>query len=461
MYLRRFKISGVKCFENLEINFPHRGEDYSGWIVLLGGNGVGKSTLLQGIALTLLGPLAGQRLVRPEGWVRESNPQGRIEAELVKGAHDSQLGQPRKKPYEVNFVVTGTQEVTIAGQPYDQPQLVHDAGQTDRKALYSGPYGAKRSGWFSCGYGPFRRLSGGDSQSRSLPEREIRFATLFSESAALTQCEDWLTTFYSKSIDEFNSNRDQDKADLETIREILNRLLPGNVRIERIDSQHVYFRTVGEVVVAIPELSDGYRSFLALAIDMLRHITESGLSLTKIVEHRDGQDPRILLQGIVLVDEIDSHLHPIWQREIGFRLRHFFPGIQFIVTTHSPFVAQAASDRGLLVLRPKAEDGSMEATQPVETVRGWRVDQILTSDLFGLNETRDEETERLLRKHGELVAQRMWKELNASEQAELAELEEKLSGRLTAPGETVKERERLAEMAAYVDRTLGALGDGE
>jgi hypothetical protein len=376
MYLTRFRVSGIKCFEDLDIELPHRGDDYSGWIVVLGGNGVGKSTLLQAMALTFLGPLAGQRLVRPEGWVREGIRHGTIKAEIVKGAGDSQLGQPRKKPYEVTFAVVGTQEVEIDGQPYDQPQLVHRADPKDRKALFSGPYGAKRPGWFSCGYGPFRRLSGGDAQSRSLPEREVRFATLFSESTALTQCEDWLVSMYGRSIDQYNPDKERDKSHLDLIRNVIDSLLPGTVAIERIDSKHVYFRSVGQVVVALADLSDGYRSFLALVIDVLRHLTEPAQQLSDLVEsHSDGSH-QILIEGIVLVDEIDSHLHPLWQRDIGFRLLQIFPKVQFIVTTHSPFVAQAATDHGLFVLKPKTAGGLMEVYQPVETVRGWRVDQL-------------------------------------------------------------------------------------
>ena len=57
--------------------------------------------------------------------------------------------------------------------------------------------------------------------------------------------------------------------------------------------------------------------------------------------------------------------------------------MQFIVTSHSPFVAQAASDGGLIVLQPSGPDGAVEAHRPVESVKGWRADQILTSPLFG------------------------------------------------------------------------------
>ena len=457
MYLTNLKITGIKCFDELNIDFPHTNNDYSGWVVILGGNGVGKSTLLQAIALTLMGPISGQRLVRPEGWIREDADYGTIESSIIRGDHDSQVGQPRKKPYEVKFAVIGKKETQVDEETYDQPQLVHRADHKERNSLMSGPFGANRAGWFSCGYGPFRRLSGGESQSRSLPEREIRFLTLFSESTALTQCEDWLTNLYSRSIDEFNTNKERDKFDLTVIRRIIDLLLPVAVKIDHIDSRHVFFKNSGKTVVAIPDLSDGYRSFLALAIDLLRHITESGLNLQALVT-TNAEEPRVEIDGVVLVDEIDSHLHPIWQRDIGFRLCKIFPRIQFIVTSHSPFVAQAATSQGLFVLRSKELSGLVDASQPVESVRGWRVDQILTSDLFGLTETRDAETQQLLDRHSKLIQRRTWEKLSRQEQVELAELEVRLSQRLTAPGESLNEREKQIEMAQYVEKTLERLG---
>jgi predicted ATP-binding protein involved in virulence len=458
MYLKKFVINGIKCFDHLAIDFPQDQQDYAGWVVLLGGNGVGKSTLLQAMALTLVGPLSAQRLFRPEGWVRDGHKKGLIQADIIRAEADSQLGQPRRKPYEVTFAVVGKEEVEIDGQPYDQPQLVHRADDKERKALASGPYGAKRPGWFSCGYGPFRRLSGGESQAKVIYSsgREARFATLFFESAALTHCEDWLTGLYSRSIDTMHPEKDRAASDLDVVRTAIDRLLPGNVRIDRIDSEHVYFRTIGGVSVSVPDLSDGYRSFLALAIDMLKHLLECGLDLKNFLQETES-GIRINVEGIVLVDEIDSHLHPLWQRSIGFRLCEVFPRMQFIVTSHSPFVAQAAKKNGLIVLKTNETKRSVEASQPVESVRGWRVDQILTSDLFGLAETRDEETEAILKRHEELVGRKTWQQLTRQEQEELTRLEEDLSERLTAPGETLEERKMQRKMAEYTEQTLQEL----
>jgi hypothetical protein len=461
VYLQDFFIQNIKSIEEVSIAFPHDGEDYSGWIVLLGGNGMGKSTLLQAMAITLVGPLAGQRLlISPDGWVRREIDFGTFSALIVKGERDSAKGQPRKKPYGTAFIVTGREEVDIEDVTYDQPQLIHLVDEKVRKSLMSGPYAAKKSGWFSCGYGPFRRLLGGASEESRLMfslGRESRFVTLFREAAALTQCTEWLPSLYSRSIDQHHPEKERAQRALDAARRIIERLLPGQVRISKIDSERVYFRGVGGAEVPVLDLSDGYRSFLALVIDILRHLEAATEEMSALIEF-EGDEPRITAEGVILIDEVDAHLHPFWQREIGFRLRRTFPRMQFIVTSHSPFVAQAASDDGLIVMRPTGTGGAVEAHRPEVSVKGWRVDQILTSPLFGLDATRDEETELLIREHADLVAKRSWSKLSAAEKRALARLETQLADRLTAPGETVDERERQVEMARYVEETLGKLG---
>lgn len=462
MYLREFRIQGIKCFEDVTLHFPHSNDDYSGWIVLLGGNGMGKSTLLQAMAISMVGPLAGQRLLfNPDGWIRGQKTQGAFTASLLRGDHDIAAGQPRKKPYQTRFAVTGRQEVTLDdGVLYDQPQLVHLADDKAKKGLMSGPYAAKKPGWFSCGYGPFRRLLGGSSEESKLMfslGRESRFVTLFREAAALTHCTEWLCTLYSRSIDSYHPERDRAERALNAAKRVIDQLLPGSVHITRVDSEHVYFASVGGAEVTVLELSDGYRSFLSLAIDVLRHLETSTDDLSALLELDQGEQ-RVVSEGVILIDEVDAHLHPFWQREIGFRLSRSFPRMQFIVSSHSPFVAQAASDDGLIVLRPTGVDGAVEAHRPEVSVKGWRVDQILTSPLFGLDATRDEETESLIREHAALVAKRTWGQLTPEQQTELTRLETKLASRLTAPGETIEERDRQVQMDQYIAATLKNIG---
>jgi energy-coupling factor transporter ATP-binding protein EcfA2 len=466
VYLREFAIEGIKCFERLDLSFPGSAGDYSGWVVILGGNGVGKSTLLQAIALALVGPVSGQRLLRrPEGWVRLPRKYGEFRATLIRGADDlsSPPGDPRKKTFSARFAVTGPDEVEFEGMSYSEPQLVHLGEAKERQRLMKAPYGARNDGWFSCGYGPFRRTAGASPEAKLLadvPSREYRFATLFREDAAIEHCELLLTSIYARSIDPESKRPEAMGRLLEALKGIVERQLPGGVRIKKISTERVTYQTVGGAEVELPALSDGYRSFLSLLLDVLLIVMAGGRNDPSMVEW-EGDEPRVNAEGVVVIDEVDTHLHPNWQREIGFRLCRAFPRVQFIVASHSPFVAQAARAGGLVVLRPTGPGGSIEAQRPVESVKGWNAGQILTSPLFGLEATRDEETEGLIREHADLVARRTWGRLDQRERHRLADLEDRLSKRLTAPGESVEELERQEAMDRYIKRTLATLHDDD
>jgi predicted ATP-binding protein involved in virulence len=86
-----------------------------------------------------------------------------------------------------------------------------------------------------------------------------------------------------------------------------------------------------------PELSDGFHVFMALVADIARRAV--------ILNDQDGADAPMLVEGVVLVDEIDLHLHPRWQRDVLKGLRAAFPKLQFIVTTHSPQVLSSVENR--------------------------------------------------------------------------------------------------------------------
>ena len=85
------------------------------------------------------------------------------------------------------------------------------------------------------------------------------------------------------------------------------------------------------------ELSDGYHVFLGLVGDIARRAA--------ILNEKDGAEAPQKAEGVVLIDEIDLHLHPRWQRRVLAGLRDAFPKLQFIVTTHSPQVLSSAQNR--------------------------------------------------------------------------------------------------------------------
>lgn len=152
--------------------------------------------------------------------------------------------------------------------------------------------------------------------------------------------------------------------------------------------------------------------------------------VSRMVERYPDSENPLAEPAVCLVDEIDLHLHPVWQRKVIGYLSERFPNTQFIVTAHSPLVVQAAAsaNANIAVLVRSTEtdaDGNhyVEIRNNPEDVRNWRLDQILTSDLFGMSSARPAEVEQLFdRKHSLLAKDKLTK----AEQDELAGIEKQL-----------------------------------
>jgi predicted ATP-binding protein involved in virulence len=177
------------------------------------------------------------------------------------------------------------------------------------------------------------------------------------------------------------------------------------------------------------QLGYGYQTLITWVTDLANRMVE---------RYPDSPDP-LAEPAFVAVDEIDLHLHPLWQRKLMDFLTARFPNTQFVATAHSPLVAQAAADANLVVLRREGDHVVID--NDVENIRGWRIDQILTSDLFGLESARPPRLATLLAERMQLLTK---KELTNGDQNRLKEIEAEV-GELPT-GETadeVKEREEI------------------
>lgn len=162
----------------------------------------------------------------------------------------------------------------------------------------------------------------------------------------------------------------------------------ANLRVEEAPLRLVIDK--GNVPLDLPQLSDGERSFLAVVCDLCRRLALANPLLANPL-HGDG---------IVLIDELELHLHPTWQREIVEKLRHTFPNIQFIGTTHSPFIIQSLRPDELINLDPREFGQSLEYSDKsiediAESVMGVEVPQ--KSERFLQMMATAEEYFRLLR----------------------------------------------------------------
>ena len=131
--------------------------------------------------------------------------------------------------------------------------------------------------------------------------------------------------------------------------------------------------------------------------------------------------------AIVLVDEIDLHLHPKWQRKIFDYVSAKFPKTQFVVTAHSPLIVQSAPKDANIVLLKKEGD-HVVIDNDIKSVRNWRLDQILSSDLFE-DSARNPDIEKWLTERKLLLQKN---ELSLEETERLKELNEKANRLPTA-----------------------------
>lgn len=403
MYIKRLVLENIRGFRNLDFSLQRQDNEYAGWTVFTGDNGSGKSALLKAIAVALNGTGFARSLQSSfSGWVRAGEKEAALALELVPTDRDDSFQQSGKTSDAAFWA-----ELALKINGGREPAIERSTKYTGkRKTAARGPWAENPIGWFSCGYGPFRRIQGASSEAQRLmvgPGQVSRFVTLFREDASLAECDQWLRALKFKEMEQ-----DTDAARrLAVVMELLNdEMLQNDMRVERVDSEGMWLRDKAGVVLPLADMSDGYRAALALLVDIVRHLMDV-FGTEALVVSKDGAKvvPR---SGVVLIDEIDSHLHPEWQRRIGFWLKQHFPRIQFIVTSHSPFICQASDRNGLFRLPPPGGEEQPFAVAEVDRqkVIASKSDTILLGPAFGLRHTRSQLAVSRRQRFAELQAKR-------------------------------------------------------
>ncbi|MCX6270099.1 MAG: AAA family ATPase [Bacteroidetes bacterium] len=383
MWIEDLILENIKCFEKQNIKFGSQKAAYP-WITLLGENGTGKSTMLQAIALLLAGPEgAKQLLTRPDGWLHKETLIGKISIKIHQGENDpNQFGEKKeRRSFGYTFFITGNEKIQIRNKTFTEPVIVENSDKI-LSWLRQNALLPKGKGWFGAGYGAFRRLTRASRilvPSLQTPLRYTNFSSQFREDEALEAFETWMVYLdykISKSKDKIAEK--QKNWGIKAI----NKLLPPGNEFDSIDANgRIWFKVYGDKVSTVA-LSDGFRSILALTGDLA----------WRLIAAFPGSEDPLKEEGVVLIDELDIHLHPVWQRTIAGLLRESFPNIQFIMATHSPLVAAGAGEDA--VTYRFYRDNKVTKVDQIKNIHAKSVDDILQSDAFGLVSTFSPETQQ-------------------------------------------------------------------
>ena len=362
--ITRLELRNIGPFEHAELQFP------SNWTVLLGNNGAGKSTILRALALALCGT------------DREAQPFAR---------HLLRRGQK-----------VGSIELTLATQPFETVCRVQLSLEGDRVNLTTGVSPLQAGTVSAFGFTAVRGFLDTPSPSPKVvtPEPRPRVSDVLPllRGGLDTRSSDlkaWLRQTASILQDREVGADDRERAErmLSTFFGIVDDLAPGfKLRFSRLDQKS------GELLL---ETSDGEIPLDYVSQGMSSTIGWLGTLLQRLYEINGGVANPQSAEAIVLIDEVDSHLHPEWQRRLVSTLRRTFPGIQVIATTHSALMVGSMEEGEVLKVSRSTTGLSVEPLE--KSYRGYRVDQILTDAPFDLDTARDLEWEAMREEYAELL----------------------------------------------------------
>lgn len=415
MYISSVKLKNFRCYRKTSTTFVHPGADLDlpngaldNVTLLVGINGSGKTSVLRAVALGVLAPVINESGYRPYYLVRRAKDgdtrvgTGSVEvAGLLDKLETAALSSKRDGPDMLSIQVDVTRRNdydmvhfapipgyhTKADLPKAFPKFEEEeegwafvynkrtanALVRDIRLALDEYYNDFSPSFLLLGYGANRRVeeprraSLGTDKERG--RRYLRAAGLFEEAVTLFPLAGWLPQL--KNTERYKE-----------IKRLLNKTLPGGTRFKgrfRKDQQPIFSQD--DVDLPFPALSDGYRAYIGLLGDLLHHLHDCSKKGQRLTD----------LTGVVMIDDIDLHLHPRWQRTVVPRLAKTFPRLQFILTTHSPLVVGTVHAANVRVI------GKSQVHQFSEQLHGLSVDQILSSPYFGYTKPRSDKSEEKLK----------------------------------------------------------------
>lgn len=416
MYIQKIEIKNIRSISHFEMTFPKP----AGWHVLIGDNGAGKSSIVRAIAIGLIGPRDAQALRLPLiNWIQKNKEEAIISLTVQRDKDfDGYAGlkRPLLKPFEA--AVKLTKEIS-SGFEIARIDRNGKGGTDPFEYIWSG-----KRGWFSTSFGPFRRFTGGDKEWSKVYYSNPSAAahlSVFGEDVALTESLEWLSQMKFQS---FEQNSEAINT-LEALKKFINEgdLLPHKARLLDITSSGVFFQDGNGNEIDVTQLSDGFRSLLSLIFELIRQLVKTFGDETVFKDIRGGV-MKIDVPGVVLIDEIDAHLHPTWQTRIGQWFTKYFPNIQFIVTSHSPLVCRACENGSIWRLAAPGsgnESGEIIGTNKQRLIFGNVLDAYGT-EVFGENVSISKESDDKLNRLTDLNKKSIEGETTDKEEKELMEL---------------------------------------
>jgi hypothetical protein len=427
VYIEKIKIENVKLIRDQTISFL-RDDKPRMWTVIVGENGTCKTTILQAIALAASGPVVANKLAEAFPFRdRRSERSSDIRAYFGFGGrlHDKRVypGLPRRPPMAprlFSWLLSSMEFNHFSGfNNYPESgdcsfsdsnikEIEKSSGVDINKhsnsldligLLSSTPLmevRAKNLGhWFVAGYGPTRSLPLPKTLERSTQSAVERLSSLFSATRIIGTgfvdlLEDNWVEAYVRNLEKALTQQ----AILPRIKNLELRRKGGVRSAEQLVETHLFEFETGHDTVKVPTtwLSQGYQAMISWIADL---IGQFFWDYGGPVELED-------MEGLVLIDELDIHLHPTWQVGLIKALKTTFPRVQFVVTTHTAMVLPGLEADE--VLRTRFDDEGNVVVEPVGQSPSLMTGSEILQTFFGIDRLFPAEVGEALQQYGYLAS---------------------------------------------------------
>lgn len=407
MYLEKLKLHNFRCYEKLEIDFNRQ------LTVLVGKNGSGKTTVLEAIAIALGTWFVGFNIVNAKGINKRTDPlrkayqigatddvqtQFPVEIEAWGKIEESkdQILHWKRELYTPTGTMTTKDAKEIVEYAAEYQKAISE-GRTDIYLPMVAYYGTGRL-W------DYHRQKRNDVFKVS--SRTNGYIDCLDGTANVKLMMDWFQIMtinkYQRQEENLESNPELDTVYLAMEKCLTNLSGYSDVKIRyNMGTQEldVYYSEQDKQRMRIPlnQLSDGYKGMISLVADIAYRMATLNPQLgTEVLSKGDG---------VVLIDEVDLHLHPAWQQKVIDNLMNIFPKVQFIVSTHAPAIIGSVKTDKLRILSNK------EVCMTANQVYGKDVNSVM-KEIMGVNDRPDQFVE-LFEKFYRLLSEKKYDEAGA------------------------------------------------
>jgi len=348
MKIGSMHLEHYRCFNNLNITLDDR------LTVLVGINGAGKTAVLDALSLFLkwAGNIDKSSFRMPAADIAI----GKSPEDFVYRVESHTTGNAAIPMIQTDFVYTGVDQ---KAQKPIQPKILHAVKQMmDATKPIFVSYMAGRS----ISENDFKLTQDNYKRSASLAN-ENNFNRTIDYNATLS----WFNTADADEARDMRDNGNKNELpELKAVRDALSGALLGQYERPRMignPPELIIYAKDSQNYYKVSQLSDGYRAMLALVMDLARRMAQSHGA-----GYGTGQ-PLLSVPAIVLIDEIELHLHPSWQQSVLTTLMNIFPNTQFIVTTHSPQVLSSIASKHIRILKEGKAYAADQETEGAEASR--------------------------------------------------------------------------------------------